>query len=133
MMYEPSPVVYGPQEPKSLQLLQVPRPAGGTTPTPAIAPSSSHMPLPQTPPASLQGISSGYQNTVEYNACQMKGVFVPSSSPYDIPSNVRAHTSAMVEEGGDTQNDPLIGGSVNNRQVRGTHTLFTWILNSISS
>ncbi|KAM7511988.1 hypothetical protein LguiB_010863 [Lonicera macranthoides] len=96
---------------------QVPRTAGGTTSTPAVAPSSSHMPPPQTPPASLQGISSGYQNMVEYNACQMKGVFVPSSSPYDIPTNVGAHTSAMMEEEGDTQNDPLIGGSVDNRQV----------------
>ncbi|KAM7478716.1 hypothetical protein LguiA_026929 [Lonicera macranthoides] len=56
------------------------------------------------------------QIPVEYNACQMKGVFVPSSSPYDMPTNVGAHTSAMMEEEGNTQNDPLIRCSVDNRQ-----------------
>ncbi|KAM7482015.1 hypothetical protein LguiB_006598 [Lonicera macranthoides] len=64
---------------------------------------------------SLQFFPYG-QIPVEYNACQMKGVFVPSSSPYDMPTNVGAHTSAMMEEEGNTQNDPLIRCSVDNRQ-----------------
>lgn len=80
------------------------------------------MPPQQTPPVSLGGISSSYQSTVEYNACQMKDIFVPSSSPYDVSSSAPSQTPAMVGEGLDAQNDPLIGASmdaVDNRQVKG--------------
>uniref|UniRef100_A0A5B6Z987 Beta-amylase n=2 Tax=Davidia involucrata TaxID=16924 RepID=A0A5B6Z987_DAVIN len=99
---------------------QVIRPTGGMSTT-VVTSSSSRMPLQQTPPASLRGISSEYQSSVEYNACHLKGVLVPSSTPYVVPSSARSQTSAMVGEGGEgTENHPLIGGSmdtVDNKQL----------------
>ena len=66
----------------------------------------------QTPPISLRGICSDYKSPVEYNAGHMKGVFVPSSSPYDVSSSARSQTSAMGGDGGAAENHPLIGGSM---------------------
>lgn len=46
---------------------------------------------------------------------------MPTSSPYDASSSARSPTSGMLGDGGDLQNDPLLGGSidsVDNRQVR---------------
>lgn len=83
--------------------------------------SSSQIPAQHTSPTSLRGISPGYRNTVDYNSGHMKGIFVPTSSPYDTSSSVRSQTSAMIGDGGDLQNDPLLGGSidsVDNRQAR---------------
>ncbi|CAK9143327.1 unnamed protein product [Ilex paraguariensis] len=94
------------------------RPASGTS-TSAMPSSSSHLPLQQTSPASLRACPSGYQGTVEYNADHMKGGFVPASSPYNVSSSTRSHTSAMVGQG-DVRNDALLGGSMNsvdNNQV----------------
>ncbi|XP_063937179.1 beta-amylase 7 isoform X2 [Daucus carota subsp. sativus] len=90
------------------------------TPTTVVTSSSTQMTPQQTSPASLGGMSSSYQSTVEYNACQMKDIFVPSSSPYDVTSNAPSQTSALLVEGLDVQDDPIIGGSmdaVDNRQL----------------
>ncbi|XP_027162038.1 beta-amylase 7-like isoform X1 [Coffea eugenioides] len=95
------------------------RPVGGTCST-VVTSSSSHIPAQQTPPISLRGISSPYQNTVDYNACQMKSVFVPTSSPYDESSSIRTNSSPLLGDGGDVHNDPLLGGSIDsldNKQV----------------
>ncbi|XP_057463367.1 beta-amylase 7-like [Actinidia eriantha] len=96
------------------------RPAGGTSSAPLTS-ASSHVPMQQNPSASLRGICSGNKSSVEYNACRMKGVFVPTLSPYDVSSSSRSQTEAMVVAGGEgAENYPLIGGSmdtVDNRQV----------------
>lgn len=89
-------------------------------PTTLVTSSSTQMPPQQMSPASLGGMSSSYQSTVEYNACQMKDIFVPSSSPYDVTSNPPSQTSTLLAEGLDVQDDSFIGGSmdaVDNRPV----------------
>ncbi|KAL6557194.1 Beta-amylase 7 [Orobanche minor] len=89
-------------------------------PNTAVPSSSSQMPVQHTSPTSLRDISPGYKNAVDYSTSHMKGVFVPASSPYDGSSGARSQTSAMIGDGGDLQNDPLLGGSVDsidNRQV----------------
>lgn len=97
--------------------------AGGT-PTTMVTSSSSHIPTQHTPPGSLTGVPSGFQNTDDQSACQMKSVFVPTSSPYDSSSTARSQTSAMVADGLDTQNDPFLVGSVDSidKQVVDMHT-----------
>ncbi|GAB4844484.1 Beta-amylase 7 [Ancistrocladus abbreviatus] len=94
------------------------RPAGGVS-TSAGASSSNMMPQ-QTPP-SLRGVASGFRSTVKYNACEMRGVFVPTSSPYDVSSGSQSHSSSMVGGGGERIEDhPLVGGSIhaiNNKQL----------------
>lgn len=93
----------------------------GVTSTTVMTSSPSHMPVQQTPSVSLRGISSGYQTTVDYNACQMKSVFIPTSSPFDASSSIRSQTTTLIGDGGDAQNDPLLGGSIDsidNKQVR---------------
>lgn len=97
--------------------------AGGT-PTTMVTSSSSHIPTQHTPPGSLKDVPSGFQNTDDQSACQMKSVFVPTSSPYDSSSTARSHTSAMVADGLDTQNDPFLVGSVDSidKQVVDMHT-----------
>ncbi|XP_034205624.1 beta-amylase 2, chloroplastic-like isoform X2 [Prunus dulcis] len=93
----------------SIPLLQGPRPAGVNS-----AAVSSQMVSPQTP-ASLKGVTSGYRSSGELNACNMKGVFIPSSSPYDLPSSARSQNSSIVGDGGgQTDSHPLIGGSMDN-------------------
>ncbi|GLT60656.1 hypothetical protein SLA2020_334130 [Shorea laevis] len=95
------------------------RPVGGTST--GLTSSSSHLVSPQTPPASVRGVSSGYRASVEYNSCRMKGVFMPTPSPYDLSSSARSQTSGMVGDGGEqTESHPLIGGSmeiVNDKQI----------------
>lgn len=98
---------------------QVPRALGDVSAI-VVAPSSSHVASQQTP-VSLRGVSPGYQNSVEYNTCRIKGVFMPSSSPYDLSSSAHSHTSTMAGDRGEqTENHSLIGGSlntVNDKQV----------------
>ena len=113
----------------NLQYLQGARPVGGTCST-VVTSSSSHIPTQQTPPISLRGISSPYQNTVEYNACQMKSVFVPTSSPYDESSSIRTNSSPLLGDGGDVHNDPLLGGSIDsldNKQVMNGFSRAFWL------
>ncbi|XVE77136.1 hypothetical protein DITRI_Ditri13aG0037600 [Diplodiscus trichospermus] len=97
------------------------RPAGGTSA--GMTSSSSQMVSQQTPPPSLQGVSSGYRTSVEYNACRMKGVFMPTPLPYDLSSNAHSRSPGMVGDGGEqTENLPLIAGSmeaVNDKQIIG--------------
>lgn len=51
----------------------------------------------------------------------MKGVFMPTPSPYDLSPSARSQTSALVGDGGEqTEIHSLIGGSmdtVNDKQV----------------
>ncbi|EOX95971.1 hypothetical protein QUC31_005312 [Theobroma cacao] len=95
------------------------RPAAGTSA--GMTSSSSQMVSQPTPPTSLRGVSSGYRTSVDYNACRMKGVFMPTPSPYDLSSSARSQSSGMVGDGGEqTESLPLIAGSmeaVNNKQV----------------
>lgn len=94
--------------------------------------SSSHMVSQQTPPTSLRGVSSGYRSSVEYNTCQMKGVFMPTPSPYDLSPIAQSQPSALVEDGGEqTENQSQIGGSMNavsDKQVIGLIILFPQFL-----
>lgn len=93
--------------------MQGSRPVGG--PSAVATSSSSHQVSQQTPSASLRGVSPGYRTSVEYNSCRMKGVFVPTPSPYDLSTSTQSQTSAMVGEGGEqTESHPLIGGSMDN-------------------
>ena len=65
-----------------------------------------------TPPP-LKGVATGYQSSVDYNACRMKGVYVPNSSPYDISTSGPSQTSTMVGdrvEQSDSQH--FVGGSI---------------------
>ncbi|KAJ7962390.1 Beta-amylase [Quillaja saponaria] len=87
------------------------RPAGGTV----VTSSSSYMASQQTPPSSLRGVSSGYQSSLDFNTCRMKGVFTSSSSqsPYDLSSSAPSQISALVGDGGEPiDSNPLIGGSM---------------------
>lgn len=122
-------------EPFSLLPFQVPRPAGGTS-TAVVTSSSSHLVQQQTPPTSLRGVSSGYRSSVEYNASRMKGVFVPASSPYDVSPSSRSHSAVVMgDRGGQAENHPLIGGSmdaVDDKQVKLTSLVIIMILFSIS-
>ncbi|KAL6128723.1 hypothetical protein ACLB2K_072078 [Fragaria x ananassa] len=82
---------------------QGPRPAGVNSA--AVTSSSSQM-VSQPTPVSLKGVTSGYPSSVEHTADHMKSVFMPGSSPYDLPAINTAY-------GGDqTQSHPLIGGSM---------------------
>ncbi|XP_011023342.1 PREDICTED: beta-amylase 7 isoform X1 [Populus euphratica] len=95
------------------------RPAGGTSA--AVTSSSSHLVSQQTPPASLRGVSPGYQTSVEYNTCRMKGVFMPNPSPYDLSASTQPQIPAVVGEGGEqTESSLHIGGSmdiINDKQI----------------
>ncbi|XWS32187.1 hypothetical protein CRYUN_Cryun23aG0139100 [Craigia yunnanensis] len=97
------------------------RPAGGTSA--GMTSSSSQMVSQQAPPTSLPGASSGYCTSAEYNACHMKGVFMPTPSPYDLSSSARSQSSGMVGDGGEqTESLPLIAGSmevINDKQIIG--------------
>nr|AFQ33618.1 beta-amylase 6 [Citrus trifoliata] len=86
------------------------RTAGGASSM--VTSSSSHMVSQQTPSTSLRGVSSGYRSSVEYNTCQMKGVFMPTPSPYDL-SPIAQSQPSLVEDGGEqTENQSHIGGPV---------------------
>ncbi|KAL1087120.1 hypothetical protein V6Z11_D08G161100 [Gossypium hirsutum] len=101
-------------------------PAAGTSA--GMTSSSSQMVSQQIPPppATLQGVSSGYRTTVEYNACRMKGVFMPTPSPYDLSSTAPAQSLGVVADGGEqTERLPLIAGStqvINDKQIIGLPT-----------
>lgn len=50
---------------------------------------------------------------MDYNSSRMKGVFTPSSCPYDLSSSARSQTSVIIGDGGEQiENRPIIGGSV---------------------
>lgn len=75
--------------------------------------SPSHLVNPQTPP-SVKGVSSGCRTSVEYNACRMKGVFMPTPSSHDLSSSARSQTSGMGGNGVEqTGSHSIIGGSIN--------------------
>ncbi|KAH1080929.1 hypothetical protein J1N35_020690 [Gossypium stocksii] len=97
------------------------RPAGDSSA--GLTSSSSQMLSQQAPPTSLQGVSSGYCASVEYNACHMKGVFMPTPAPYDLSSSGHSQSSGMVGNGGEqTESLPLIAGSmevINDKQIIG--------------
>nr|KJB24728.1 hypothetical protein B456_004G158600 [Gossypium raimondii]KJB24729.1 hypothetical protein B456_004G158600 [Gossypium raimondii] len=101
-------------------------PAAGTSA--GMTSSSSQMVSQQIPPppATLQGVSSGYRTTVEYNACRMKGVFMPTPSHYDLSSTAPAQSLGVVADGGEqTERLPLIAGStqvINDKQIIGLPT-----------
>ncbi|XAR63062.1 Beta-amylase [Bertholletia excelsa] len=91
------------------------RAAGGTSST-AVASTSSDVPMQQLPPAPARGISPSYRSSIECNASRMKGVFVPTSSPYDVSSSTPCQTPAVMGGGAGVE----IGGSidtVDNKQV----------------
>ncbi|CAN6711026.1 unnamed protein product [Malus baccata var. baccata] len=80
----------------------------------AVTSSSSQIVSPRTP-ACLKGVTSGYQSPGELNASNTKGVYLPSLSPYDLPSSARSQGSSIVGDGaGQTESHPLIGGSMDN-------------------
>ena len=85
-----------------------------------VATSSTSLPLQQNQAASLRGISSACPIRMDNEACQMKGLYVPSSSAYDVSSSGRSQSSHMlgVEVEVDGQDDPLIGVSVDTVSVR---------------
>lgn len=84
-------------------------PAGGNS---AVVTSSSHVPSQQPPSISLKGVASGYGSPLEFNACPMKDVFIPSPSPYDLSSTSRSQTSMVGDGEAQRDNPPLIGGSI---------------------
>ncbi|XP_020538366.1 beta-amylase 7 isoform X2 [Jatropha curcas] len=95
------------------------RPVTGTSA--AATTSSSHLVSQQTPSTSLRGVSPGYRTSVEYNSSRLKGVFMPTPSPFDLPTSTQSQTSAMMGDGVEqTESHPLIGGSldtINDKQV----------------
>lgn len=62
----------------------------------------------QTSPASLR-VSSGFQSSMEYDACNIKGLYVPSTLSYDLSASARSQASSVV---GDviehTESHPLV-------------------------
>ncbi|KAM7275703.1 hypothetical protein ACFE04_017569 [Oxalis oulophora] len=96
------------------------RPVGGATVT-AVASPSSHLASQQNPSPSIVGVSSGCRNSVDYNnSCRMKGVFVPTPSPYDLSPSAGSQTSGMLRDGEQTQSHPLIASALdtaNDKQI----------------
>ncbi|KAL5143828.1 Beta-amylase 7 [Glycine soja] len=88
------------------------KPAGGNSTI--VTSSSSLAASQQTPSASLRGVASGYRSPLEYNACQTKGVFMPTPSPYDLSSSSRSQTSMVGDGEAQRDNRPLIAGSMDN-------------------
>ncbi|KAK2362003.1 beta-amylase [Trifolium repens] len=91
-------------------------PAGGNS---AVVISSSSQ---QPPSVSLKGVASDYGSPLEYNACPMKGVFVPapSPSPYDLSSSSRSQASMVGDGEAQRDNPPVVGGSIgtiNEKQI----------------
>lgn len=67
----------------------------------------------QTPSTSIRGVSCGFRSLPEYNACRMKGVFLPNSPPYDASPNARCQSSSLVGDAGEQPGGhPLISSSV---------------------
>lgn len=93
-------------------------PAGGNSAV--VTSSSSHVPSQQPPSVSLKGVASGYGSPLDYNACPMKDVFIPSPSPYDLSSTSRSQTSMVGDGEAQRDNPPLIDGSIdtiNEKQI----------------
>lgn len=93
-------------------------PAGGNSAV--VTSSSSHVPSQQPPSVSLKGVASGYGSPLEYSACPMKDVFIPSPSPYDLSSSSRSQTSMVGDREAQRDNPPLIVGSIdtiNEKQI----------------
>ncbi|XP_045793980.1 beta-amylase 7-like [Trifolium pratense] len=95
-------------------------PAGGNSAV--VTSSSSHVPSQQPPSVSLKGVASDYGSPLEYNACPMKGVFVPapSPSPYDLSSSSQSQTSMVGDGEAQRDNPPVVGGSIdtiNEKQI----------------
>ncbi|XP_014497677.1 beta-amylase 7 isoform X1 [Vigna radiata var. radiata] len=88
------------------------KPAGGNSTI--LTSSSPHVASQQTPSPSLRGVASGYRSPLEYSACQTKGVFMPTPSPYDLSSTSRSQTSIVGDGEAQRDNHPLIGGSIDN-------------------
>ncbi|XP_071701296.1 beta-amylase 7-like isoform X2 [Rutidosis leptorrhynchoides] len=87
------------------------RPAAGAST--AVVTSSASLPLQQNQDASIRGISSASPIGMDDDACQMKGLFVhSSSSTYDVSSSARSHSSHMLGVEVDGHDDHLIGVSV---------------------
>ncbi|KAG6575173.1 Beta-amylase 7, partial [Cucurbita argyrosperma subsp. sororia] len=83
---------------------------GGST---AITSSSSHMASQQTPSTFIRGVSCGLRSLPEYNACRMKGVFLPNSPPYDASPNARCQSSSLIGDAVEqSAGHPLISSSV---------------------
>ncbi|KAL5572842.1 hypothetical protein UlMin_022439 [Ulmus minor] len=93
------------------------RPAGGSST--AVTSSSSHMVPQQTPPASLRGVNTGYRSSVECNAANMKNIYMPSSSPYDISASAGSQTSSLVGDGEQRESHIIVGSmdAINENQV----------------
>lgn len=78
----------------------------GASSCPQIAPQ-------QAPSTSLRGVSSDYQNSTEYNVCNMKGIFVPDSSHYNASSkNQRPQTPSVLGDGQHLKTQAFIGGCI---------------------
>lgn len=80
------------------------------------------MPSQHPPSVSLKGAASGNRSPLEYNACPMKDVYIPSPSPslYDLSSSSRSQTSMIRDGKVQRDNPPVIGGSIdtiNEKQV----------------
>ncbi|KAF5811622.1 putative beta-amylase transcription factor BES/BZR family [Helianthus annuus] len=86
------------------------RPATGASTT--VVTSSTSLPLQQNQVASLRGISSTCQIGMNDEACQMKGLYGPSSSAYDTSASTHSQSSQMLGVEVDGQDDPIIGVSV---------------------
>ncbi|PWA93190.1 beta-amylase 7 [Artemisia annua] len=89
--------------------------AGGST---AVLTSPTSLPPQQNQAASLGGISSASQIRIDDEACQMKGLFVPSSSAYDVSSSGRSQSPNMLGVEIDGHDDPLMGVSVDTIDAR---------------
>ncbi|CAO2835630.1 unnamed protein product [Amaranthus hypochondriacus] len=81
--------------------------------------------LPQGPQqhqsASFKGVSTDYHTSVEYNSVPEKGVFMSTTSPYNVSSSSLSHASSTVGSRAEgTDNYPLTSSSVDtmgNKQV----------------
>lgn len=77
-----------------------------------------HIPVEQTLPSS-KVICPVFKSSMDYNTCQVKDGYMPTSSPYDMSSSARSHSSDILGDIGADDN-PYIGGSIDaidNRQV----------------
>ncbi|KAF5731729.1 beta-amylase 7 isoform X1 [Tripterygium wilfordii] len=94
------------------------KPVGGTSTL--VTSSSSQVMSQQTPPASLTGVSPSYQTSIEYNSFRMKGVLVPTPSPYDPSSGVQSQNSPVVGDVAEQTENHQLGGTmetINDKQI----------------
>nr|XP_043619260.1 beta-amylase 7 isoform X2 [Erigeron canadensis]XP_043619261.1 beta-amylase 7 isoform X2 [Erigeron canadensis] len=85
------------------------RPSAGASTT--LVTSSTSLPLQQNQAISLRGISSACPIGIDDEACQMKSLYVPSST-YDVSTSAPSQSSHMLGVEVNAQDDPLIGVSV---------------------